>query len=315
MTKGRCPFAVWRGDDGMGGYPTGTPGQNRPLLFVDHIMAGWKATLDGPWRKKANVDVTFGIGRDGSLSQYTNIFDAHWGNGVTGASGPNDRRGIDRYDRSNLNLAAIEDAGTWNYSSRGFWWLAQSGHPGVSALNSATISTEHEGFPFDRAGFDATWPEAMTLASIRTKRWTIQELARYGYQMPPVNDDLLAGHFQIDAVNRGNCPGPEWPKARILSGLGVAPVAPPDDSTPSKGDDMLYVQIKGQREVYAVTGGELSHVPNPSVMTAQVGQDWPIEVIDPDDPDPARRETALALLQLPTKFNHVPNSLGGRWSQ
>lgn len=201
-------------------------------------MVGYLATLDNEaWRRSVSVDVTYGIGRDGSASQYSNIFTAHWGNGVTGATGPADRRGIDRYDRSNRHLKAIERSATWIYVS-GRWWLAQKRAPGVSALNARSISTEHEGFPFDRPGFDATWPEPMIEMSIRLKRWTMEEFSRYNYEMPPVDADLFVGHHQIDAINRLNCPGPEWPKARILAALKPATTVPPDD----EGDDMALTE-------------------------------------------------------------------------
>ena len=214
MPDGWCPFAVRRDDVNTYGYPPGTHGQNRPLVFVDHIIDGWKRTLDrGDWRLNNSVGVHFGIGRDGSISQYASIFDAHWGNGLVGAASQADRRGIERYDRSNRHLAAIEEEGTWQAGS-GNWWL--SAPSGGSLLNQRSISTEHEGFPFDKSGFDATWPEEMIEATIRIKRWCLEELERKGLPMM-ADDDLLIGHFQIDGVNRVNCPGPEWPRGRILA--------------------------------------------------------------------------------------------------
>lgn len=200
---GWCPFAVRRPTANFG-YPQGKRGQNRPLFFVDHIMAGWKRTLDDPgWREPAGVGVHFGIGRDGSISQYTSIFDAHWGNGVAGAAHAGDRRGVERYDRSNRHLAALEREGEWVLGTdlRGnvFWWLRAAS--GGSLLNQRSISIEHEGFPYDRpaANFDATWPRAMVEASLRVKRWCVEELTGAGLPVR-VDGDVLVGHFQIDGV-------------------------------------------------------------------------------------------------------------------
>ena len=59
----------------------------------------------------------------------------------------------------------------------------------------------------------------MIEATIRIKRWCLKELERKGLPMT-ADDDLLIGHFQIDGVNRVNCPGPEWPRGRILKAVG-----------------------------------------------------------------------------------------------
>jgi len=212
MTDGRCPFAVWRGDDGQHGYPQGATGQNRPVLVVDHIMAGHKSTLDNEaWRRANQVDVHFGIGDDGEASQYTNIFDAAWGNGVAGARSAGDTLGIERYDRSNRYLAALEEEGEWR-SGPGFVYLYGRGG---SLLNLSSISIEHDKFP------GTPWTPAKTAASIEITRWCIEEVKRVrGYDMTAGGPDWLVGHFQIDGVNRPNCPGPNWPRAHILTELG-----------------------------------------------------------------------------------------------
>ncbi|MEX0786890.1 MAG: hypothetical protein WD939_09650 [Dehalococcoidia bacterium] len=207
MPRGWCPFAVARPTKNFG-YPAGTRGQNKPLFFVDHIMEGWKQTLD---RGMAGVGVTFGIGLDGSISQYTSIFDAHWGNGLSG------RKQL--YDRSNSRLASLEQL-------PGSQWIRVTldGIPyealiagGVNLPNSHSISTEHEGFTGN------AWPQPMVEANIRVKRWCLEELARAGMPIE-LDSEALVGHFQIDGVHRVNCPGTAWAKDSVLQALGEPPM-------------------------------------------------------------------------------------------
>lgn len=206
---GWCPFATQhRGAaSGPSGYPAGTRNQNEPLLFIDHRMGGYKRTLDDDqWRHDNFVGVHFGIGRDGSIDQYTNIFDASWGNGVSGS--------VPKYDRANKHLAALEQLGSWitvQYAGSTAYALVSGAE---NVINCHTISTEHED-----EGIDQPWTPAMVDADERVKRWCLDELA-IGARSPIVIDaDALAGHFQIDAVNRPNCPGDNWPKDAILAAL------------------------------------------------------------------------------------------------
>lgn len=192
--EGWCPFAVRR-ETANFGYPQGVRGQNRPFIIVSHIMDGYKRTLDDPaWRETNGVGVHFGIGRDGSISQYTNVFDASWGNGIVGS--------LERYDRSNRRLAALEQEGVWRAVPGGFALVRD----GVNVLNSRSISIEHEGFPGD------PWTPEMIEATVRVHAWCLREAMR---SLGPPSPDMLVGHYQIDAVNRSNCPSNAWPRSRI----------------------------------------------------------------------------------------------------
>ena len=277
MSDGWCSFAA-RIPTANFGYPKGTRGQNRPVLFVDHIIAGWKRVLDDPgWREPAGVGVHFGIGRDGSISQYTSIFDASWGNGVAGGRSAADRTGIDRFDRGNRQLAVLEGQGKWDFTPSGWWLWRMEGGRQVSVLNTATISTEHEGFPFDQGNFDATWPDAMIEATVKVKRWCLGELQEAGMPMT-VDRHLLAGHFQIDGVNRVNCPGPEWPRERILERVSEL-------MDPRKGDEDMpkLISPKGRREVYQVNGGSLEHVPDRDTFDRLGYRQSDVEQVENDD--------------------------------
>lgn len=211
--RGWCSFARQHrgfGREGPFGYPAGARNQNRPVLFVDHIMGGYKRTLDSdPWRFANWVGVTFGIGRDGSLDQYCSIFDAHWGNGIAGS--------VPKYDRANPRLAALERLGTWTPRPTYSATAASLDAGGVNVINAGSIASEHEDAEFST---DDPWPEAMVQTSIASKLWALEELEREG--MPMTRDEfMLAGHFQIDAVNRPGCPGKGHAavKSRMLAAL------------------------------------------------------------------------------------------------
>jgi hypothetical protein len=210
MIDGWCPFArQHRGPlaEGPFGYPAGRHGQNRPVLFVDHRMGGYKRTLDNDaWRHDNWVGVHAGIGRDGSLDQYTSIFDASWGNGVAGS--------VARYDRTNPRLALLETLGQWRsvvYAGTLAYALVDA--TGVNVINARSISTEHE----DEA-LDQPWTASQTETSARWHRWCVEELALANMPMA-IDEWTLAGHFQIDAINRPHCPGKHWRRSQILEGL------------------------------------------------------------------------------------------------
>jgi hypothetical protein len=224
MADGWCPFATLH-PSGPFGYPEGKTGQNRPFFFVDHRMDGYKRTLDDDaWRAANGVSVQFGIGLDGTVSQYASIFDAAWGNGVAGA--------IERYDRSNRHLAAIEALGTWRpVVSAGVRGYALVDGGGVNVVNAHSISVEHE----DGGRANLAWPRAMFEADIAVKAWCIAELAAAARPMT-IDEDVLVGHHQIDAVNRPDCPGSAWPRSRIIEALRHE----------AGGGDAMWVRLNGQ---------------------------------------------------------------------
>jgi N-acetylmuramoyl-L-alanine amidase-like protein len=223
VLDGWCPFAVVH-PSGPFGYPAGRRGQNQPLFFVDHRMAGFKHTLDDDaWRAANGVGVHFGIGLDGAVSQYASIFDASWGNGVTGS--------VERYDRRNRHLAAIEALGMWRaVLAGGVRAYALVDRDGVNVINSHSISVEHE--DCGRAG--VAWPPPMLAADVAVKAWCVEQLVAAGLPMS-LDDDVLLGHRQIDPVNRADCPGVTWPPREILYRLHAA-----------TGGDEMWVRLNGQ---------------------------------------------------------------------
>lgn len=284
MTRGWCPFSVRR-DTANFGYPQGTHGQNRPLFFVKHIMAGYKSTLDGPWRESARVGVHFGVGRDGSKSQYTNIFDAHWGNGVSGS--------IEGYDRSNRHLANLESIGTWGSVMGGGHFLYQIINGRVLNLpNTHSISIEHEGFSYN------IWTPEMTQASTDIQEWCLAETARYGMGML-VDDRIEVGHYQIDSVNRANCPGPNWPREKMLAALQEDDMGMTQQEAEAfsalakrvgkmeKRPTARPIQKKGGGAVEILMGSFRVHIDNSTVLKRMRELGWltgPLKVLPADDP-------------------------------
>lgn len=202
MLRGWCPFARHLPRTTFG-YPRGTAGQNRPRAFVCHVMDGYKGTMDeGVWMERAGIGVTAAVGRDGSLSQYTSIFDAHWGNGIA--------------NRPDAACAFVREmqalAATVVPVASGEAWLDARG---VNVFNAHSIALEHEGFSGE------PFPEAMVAAAARFLRWCNEALCREGYPPVPIDDGHVIGHAAIDSVNRARCPGAGWPKSRYIELLAT----------------------------------------------------------------------------------------------
>lgn len=79
--------------------------------------------------------------------------------------------------------------------------------------NRYTIGIEHEGYGSN--GGDGTLTEDQYQATL----WLHKQLiAKYGIV---VDKDHIIGHYRIDSVNRPNCPGPNFPWAKLLNDLQV----------------------------------------------------------------------------------------------
>ena len=111
--------------------------------------------------------------------------------------------------------------------------LAALGNPNV-----LTVSIEHEGFSGEE------WTEAMYQADLRLKRWLVETHGKMGES----HVLILLGHYDIDSVTRAGCPGPTWPKDRLLAELQ------------QEEDDMtLQRELEIMRE-FASMSGELFQV-------------------------------------------------------
>lgn len=244
MTRGIMPGAVWRPVASFG-YPQGRHGQNVPLLFVDHIMSGWKSTMDRPgWQESAGVSAHFGIGDDGSISQYVNIFDASWANGVVGGVSSSDRRGIDLYNRRNPRLALLEQRGGglagWRYIAGTGWTMSANG---ANVWNTATVSIEHENMS------GVAWSDAKMAASVAVKKWVSEELLRDGSAPIPFTAEGIIGHADIDKINRAACPGTGRDLEKMIAMLNGAA------RRWAYGDEQNGLELRGNRQQVTWIGG------------------------------------------------------------
>lgn len=255
MADGICPFADWRATKNHG-YG-GRTGQNKPLIITSHIMGGYKRTMDNTaWLDSSGISSHFGIGPgENNISQYVNILNASYANGITGYPA-----GKDRIDRTNRHIAAIEKepGARWQQVTVGglpYWNLVGDVGGGIigSLYNCRSVTIEHEG-----VNQTTPWDEGMIRSTIRVQQWIIEESARLGMPLT-VDADLLVGHFQLDPIHRPYCPGPAWPKARILAALqGGGNVNPQEELEladrraaslvikeigMAQGDDYLYTPV------------------------------------------------------------------------
>ena len=206
---------------------SGRDARPEPAALLRRPPHGWiqAHAHDDAWRAANGVGVHFGIGLDGAVSQYASIFDASWGNGVTGSP--------DRYDRRNRRLAAIEALGSWRtVVAGGVRAYALVDRDGVNVINSHSISVEHE----DGGQAGVAWPAPMLAADVAVKAWCVGQLAAAGMPLS-LDHDALVGHCQVDPVNRADCPGVTWPRREILDRLRVA-----------TGGDEMWVRFNGQTE-------------------------------------------------------------------
>lgn len=110
--------------------------------------------------------------------------------------------------------------------------------------NRYTIGIEHEGMGAqggDGALTDAQYQATLWLHKQLIQKWKI-----------PVDTDHIIGHYRIDSVNRPNCPGPNFPWAKLFKDLTTktVPIILPDGKQFSGqilnlGDgDHTYIQVR-----------------------------------------------------------------------
>lgn len=91
------------------------------------------------------------------------------------------------------------------------WCLYDGTNP-----NYRTIGIEHECYP--DVGGDGNLTEEQYQATLWLHR---QLIAKHGI---PIDREHIIGHYQIDSVNRPNCPGSAFPWARLMNDLLYPPV-------------------------------------------------------------------------------------------
>jgi N-acetylmuramoyl-L-alanine amidase len=167
-------------------------GANIPDLIVDHIAdgtyqgtIGWEQT---PAPKNPDqVSSHFIIGRDGEVTQMVEIPQCAWTQGLP------------------LNL--IQKATLPIVRQRGI-------NPNVYC-----VSIEHEGFYAQTHG---TLTDAQLAASIEVHKFIISEVKRIYGTTIPADRNHIVGHYEINPVNKPNCPGELFPFDKIIAALNPA---------------------------------------------------------------------------------------------
>ncbi|MDE3088694.1 MAG: N-acetylmuramoyl-L-alanine amidase [Chloroflexota bacterium] len=184
---GWCPFTTKRPIN-ANNFDVGRSGR-KVTAVVLHIAAGSMAgvfpTFNDPNRL---ASAHFCVGKDGRIEQYVSIDDTAYGVGM-------------RYKDGN-----------W-YNPRGI--LAKPTWAGLQPPynpNMYTISVEHEGQPED------PWTPQMYDANNRLLQWIAKQI-----NLTYVPRQTLIGHFEIDPVDRPNCPGPNVQWDQIAADANGAP--------------------------------------------------------------------------------------------
>jgi N-acetyl-anhydromuramyl-L-alanine amidase AmpD len=194
---GWCPFATKRAIH-PNNYEVGRKGE-KVTAVVMHIaagsMAGVRATFNDPNRF---ASAHFCIGKDGKIDQYVSIDDTAYGVGMSYKDG------------KWYNPRGVECKPSWK------------GMTPPTNPNFYTISVEHEGHPED------AWTPEMYDANTRLLQWIAKQIS-----ITYVAHDTLIGHYEINPVDRPNCPGPNVAWERIATDANRAP---------SRDDLVLMIQ-------------------------------------------------------------------------
>jgi len=174
----------------------GLRGANIPDLIVDHIADGLEPGLT-EWGQNPQSQESshFIVNRDGSVIQLVEINQCAWTQGLP----------------SNL----IQKAALPIVRQRGI-------NPNVYCA-----SIEHEGFYAQTHG---ALTDAQFAASIEVHKFIISEVRRIYGTTIPADRDHIVGHYEINPVNKPNCPGELFPFGKIIAALN--PVAVPKAAAP-----------------------------------------------------------------------------------
>lgn len=207
---GWCPFAT-RVDTTK--FWTGNQGRRGVVL---HIAQGsYDAAVS--WLSNAqtnpNSSAHFVIAKDGRISQLVSINDSAWANG------------LGWQDNKWTNGSGQEVKPTW-----------QDIIAGVNP-NWYTISIEHEGV------YTEAWTAQMYDANTRLLAWIANQVGSLETSplFPFVAHRNLIGHYEIDPLDRANCPGPTVNYFKISADTNAA---------------ILFAQINQQsstRHIYGTT--------------------------------------------------------------
>ena len=214
---GWCPFAIKRPLDFKNFFANRLGFTVKAVCL--HIAAGPMQKVFPTFNQPGAASAHFCVGKDGSIEQYVSIDDAAWGNGLYWQN--------EQWFTGKCLCLLVKNP-SWSGLERGV-------NP-----NLTTISIEHEGQP------DDSWTDAMFAANNRLLQWIATETG-----LIYVAHRTLIGHFEIDPLERPNCPGPHVEYERIATDANSALVPTdlrealvsaiqPDNLLPINPDTALY---------------------------------------------------------------------------
>ena len=156
----------------------------KPIAIVNHISEGSGASLISWFTSSGNTGSSahFGVDRDGQIYQFVPIADNAWANGLSG----------NQYAKA--TAAIVKEKGAVNPN----WYT-------VSIENVGTTS-QHGGVLTD-AQFEA---------NVWLTRY-IRDYVKKTYNIDiPFDRKHILGHYEIDPVNKPNCPGKLFPWDRLI---------------------------------------------------------------------------------------------------
>jgi N-acetyl-anhydromuramyl-L-alanine amidase AmpD len=179
---GWCPFAIQRPIT-ANNYDVGRSGHSITAVVL-HIAAGPLTAVFPTFNNPGGLaSAHFCVGKDGKVEQYVSINDTAYAVGMRYVNGVWH------------NPRGIACAPSWS-------GLIPPYNP-----NLYTLSIEHEGQPEDH------WTPQMYDANNKLLQWIAEQLGqRQGRPFRYIVHQTLIGHYEIDPVDRPNCPGPnvEW---------------------------------------------------------------------------------------------------------
>lgn len=156
-----------------------------------------------PWKYKSASGPTFYKGQNKPIAVVIHIMQGHASTAIQWAA-----EGHYGASWSFTVTKAGEVYQHLNFSDGGYHagevknptWDLYNGHN----PNLYTVGIEHEGFS------GKPYPDAQIEASTKLCRWILDTIGQ------PVDRDHVIGHYEIDAVNRPNDPGPTFPWDRYM---------------------------------------------------------------------------------------------------
>jgi N-acetyl-anhydromuramyl-L-alanine amidase AmpD len=236
--SGWCPFATHR-PISTENFDAGRNGQ--PITaVVMHIAVGPLSAVFPTFNDPSRLaSAHFCIGKDGTIEQYVSIDDTAYAVGLHYANGH------------------------W-YNTRGK--LVNPSWKGIrppTNPNQYTISVEHEGQPED------LWTPQMYDSNTRLLQWIAAET-----DINYVPRETLIGHYEIDPVDRGNCPGPHVRWDNIAADANAAPA--PDEvaaEIQATASQVYLLPINVQSPLYQYAQGNHLGSPQTSEFQFHVGAD------------------------------------------